>query len=131
MEVVRQAYDAWGRGDFRSTLDIYDPHVVFVHRVGPLALQDLAGVYWGVAGLRDYMRKVLDLWSSATLEVEELVEAGDSVVAAIHMRMVGRAGGVPVELPYFHVWTFRGGSVIRFEVVPEREQALEAVGLRD
>jgi ketosteroid isomerase-like protein len=37
---------------------------------------------------------------------------------------------VPAEFRYFQVWTFRGGSVIRIESIRDRDDALEAVGLR-
>ena len=132
VEILHHVYEAFARGDFRSTLDIYDPHVVFVQRDDSnLFGRDVEGVYWGVDGLGEYMRKVFEPWGSVKIEAEELIEAGDSVVAAIVMRLVGREGGVPVEVGYFHLWTFRGDSVIRLDMVPTREQALEAVGLRE
>ena len=37
--------------------------------------------------------------------------------------------GVPVELRYFTVWSFRGKNVIRIESFRERDEALEAAGL--
>jgi hypothetical protein len=39
--------------------------------------------------------------------------------------------GVPVELRYFTVWSFRGNKVIRIENFRERGEALEAVGLSE
>jgi ketosteroid isomerase-like protein len=129
---LRRVYEAFGRGDFRSTLDIYDPLVLFVQRDDSnLFGRDVAGVYWGVDGLGEYMRKVFEPWSSVTIEAEEVTASGDSVVAAVLMRLVGRGGGVPVEARYFHVWTFRGGSVIRLDAVATREEALQAAGLAE
>jgi hypothetical protein len=32
---------------------------------------------------------------------------------------------------YYQVWTLRGSSVIRIESIRKREEALEAVGLRE
>jgi ketosteroid isomerase-like protein len=53
------------------------------------------------------------------------------VVVAVRQRGVGRESGAPAELPYFQVWTFRGRAVIRLEQFRDRDDALEAVGLRD
>jgi ketosteroid isomerase-like protein len=132
VDVVRRVYDALARGEFGSTLDVYDPYVVFVQRdERHIYGLEVEGVYWGLDGLRDYMRKFLELWRDVTFAADEIIEAGDSVVAGIVMRMVGRESGVPVEGPYFHVWTFRGGSVIRLEALPTRAEALEAVGLAE
>ena len=132
VESIRRVYDAFGRGDFRSALDIYDRHVVLLQRDDSNVFgRDVSGVYWGVDGLKDYMRHFFDTWSSVSIEAEEIITAGDSVVAAILMRVVGRSSGLPTELRYFHIWTFRGDRVIRLELVPTREEALEAVGLRE
>jgi hypothetical protein len=46
-------------------------------------------------------------------------------------RGVGLSSGIETELHYFQVWTFRGDAIIRIESIAEREQALEAVGLRE
>jgi hypothetical protein len=43
----------------------------------------------------------------------------------------GPESGAPVDMRYYQVWTFRGSSVIRIESIREREDALEAVGLRE
>jgi hypothetical protein len=34
-----------------------------------------------------------------------------------------------VELKYFHLWTFRGGSVIRLESIIHEQEARQAAGL--
>ncbi len=36
-----------------------------------------------------------------------------------------------MDISYFHLWTFRGGNVIRLEVILREEDALEAVGLSE
>jgi ketosteroid isomerase-like protein len=43
----------------------------------------------------------------------------------------GQTGGVPVDALVAHVWTVRGGEVVRFETFGSREEALEAAGLRE
>jgi ketosteroid isomerase-like protein len=132
IETIRRVYDAFSRGDFRSALRVYDRHVVLIQGDDANVFGlDVSGVYSGIDGLRDYMRQVFETWSGVSIEAEEIIPAGDSVIAAIFMRVVGRGSGVPTELRYFHVWTFRGGSVIRLELFPTREEALEAVGLRE
>lgn len=67
-----------------------------------------------------------------TISAEDLREVGDSVLATVVQRGVGRESGVtPTEFRYFHVWTFRGGKVIRLEILGNREDALEVLGLGD
>jgi ketosteroid isomerase-like protein len=43
VEIVRQIYERWGRGDFRPGMELYDRHVLFVLRPespmpGPIAV---------------------------------------------------------------------------------------------
>jgi ketosteroid isomerase-like protein len=66
-----------------------------------------------------------------TMEAEELVPAGDSVLAKVHQGGVGSKSGLPIDVRYFTLWSFRGDKVIRIESFVERAEALEAAGLRE
>jgi ketosteroid isomerase-like protein len=122
--IVRSVYERWSEGNFR-THDFYDANVVFV--MGP-EFPD-TGVYVGLEGVAEYTRGFLEPWSHITIEATEITVSGDSVVVAVRQRGTGSASGVATEINYFHVWTFRGGKVIRFESIRERDEALETVGL--
>jgi uncharacterized protein len=125
VEIVRAVYERWSEGDFRASVDLLDPHVVFV--LGP-DFPD-AGTYSGVEAVAAYTRGLLDPWTHFTIEAEEIVAVGDSVIASVHQRGVGSTSGIPTELRYFMLWTFRGRKVIRLENFRERAEALEAAGL--
>ncbi len=127
VEIVRSIYEEWARGNFRAGADLYDPYVLFVIR--PEFPE--AGTYLGPDSLRDYTLGLLTAWKDFTITAEEFIEAESSVVVAVRQRGIGQESGTPAELPYFQVWTFRGRAVIRLESVREREEALEAVGLRE
>jgi ketosteroid isomerase-like protein len=128
VEVVRRIYEQWAQGNFRAGVELYDPLILMVQGQG---LPE-AGAYLGLDGLRDYMRAFLEAWERVTIEAEEILGAGDSVVAKVVQRAVGRESGVePAEFEYFQIWSFRGGKVIRLEVVRDREEALEAAGLSE
>ena len=40
-------------------------------------------------------------------------------------------GGVPIEAPFAHVVTFRGEQIARWHAYEHRDEAPEAVGLRE
>jgi uncharacterized protein len=124
VEVVRGIYGQWARGNFRAGTDRYDPHVVLVLR------DDFpdAGVYVGRDEVRAYMRRFLEDWTDAVIEAEDFIGEGDSVAVAVHQRATGSGSGAPVDLHYWHVWTLRGGVVIRIESIKTRAEALEAIG---
>jgi ketosteroid isomerase-like protein len=127
VEVVRDVYERWSQGDFRASLDVLDPLVLFVLRP---EFPD-AGTYLGRERLAEYTRGLLEPWTRFTIEAEEIADAGDSVVVAVLQRGVGDGSGAATEFRYFQVWSFRGRKVIRLENFRERAEALEAVGLRE
>jgi ketosteroid isomerase-like protein len=122
---VRAVYKEWGKGNFRAGVDLLDPHVLFILR--PEFID--AGTFFGVEGVGDYMRGFLAAWTNLTIAAGEFIEAGDTVVVAVHQRGVGLESDIRVEMQYFQVWTFRGRTVVRLENIWDRAQALEAVGL--
>jgi ketosteroid isomerase-like protein len=127
IEAVRGVYGEWAQGNFRAGVELYDPDIVFVQG------RDLgtdSGTFLGLDGVRDYMGKFLEVWERVTIEADELIEAGDSVVVKVIQRAVGKGSGVePAEMEYFHLWTFRGGKVIRLDVIRDEAAAREAAGL--
>jgi ketosteroid isomerase-like protein len=127
VEIVRQIYERWGRGDFRAGVELFDPYVQLVLR--PEFPE--SGVHCGPDDIRKYMREFLADLEGAVIVGEEFLDAGDTVVVRVNQQATGAGSGAPVGMRYYQVWSFRGRSVIRIESVRERAEALEAAGLRD
>src|SRR4051794_18128785 len=127
IEIVREIYDRWSEGDFRTPFEHMDENVVFIL---PLDLPE-SGTYFGRAALAEYSRGFLEPWTHVTIEAEELLPAGDSVLASIVQRAMGDASGAETELRYFQLWSLRGDKVIRLEAFRDRAEALAAAGLSD
>jgi ketosteroid isomerase-like protein len=127
VDALRAVYDEWGNGNFRAGVDLYDSEVVFVQGAG----FPESGAYHGREGIRRYMRTFLETWARLTIETDDFLEAGDTVVAEVVQRGAGKGSAAPGEFRYFHVWSFRGRKVIRLEAIRNREDALEAAGLRE
>jgi uncharacterized protein len=127
VDAIRSVYERWSEGDFGAAVDLLDPLVLFV--MGP-GFPD-AGTYLGPEGVAEYTRGFLEPWARITIDAEEIADAGDSVVVAVCQRGTGTGSGATTEFRYFHVWSFRGGRVIRFETFRERAEALKAAGLSE
>ncbi len=127
VEALRAVYEGWARGDFRTGMDLYDPHILLVTRPD---LPD-AGQYAGLEEIRGFMRRYLEPLTDVTWTAEEFIEAEGSVVVVSRERGAGAHSGIALGHQLFAVWTFRGEAVIRIEFFPDRAKALEAVGLRE
>jgi ketosteroid isomerase-like protein len=73
------------------------------------------------------MERVLDPFcAGAFFEVDDT-----RVLVFVRVSARGHESGAPVELPVAHEFTIRDGLVVRFKVYGNRDEALEAAGLRE
>jgi ketosteroid isomerase-like protein len=133
VRIVRWVYERYSQGDFRAAADLLDPHVVLV--LDPVFAASLFAspvdeAFYGIEGVASFTRAILED-AHVTMEAEEIVAVGDSVLVSVHQRVTGKRSGVPLEGRYFTVWSFRGRKVIRVESFGERAEALEAAGLSE
>jgi ketosteroid isomerase-like protein len=130
VENARWAYEAWNRRDFDQILELVDPEIEWTFAEGFARLPGVDTVYHGHEGIRRFWETFIEPWEQITIEVEELRDSGDYVVAFIRFRAVGR-DGLEVDAPFVHVLTIRESKVIRFEAFDDRAAALEAAGLSE
>ncbi len=62
-------------------------------------------------------------------ETEELIDAGDIVVAAIHVQARIKETDAPLDMRLAVVFTVREGKIVRGREYATRKEALQAVGL--
>jgi ketosteroid isomerase-like protein len=87
------------------------------------------GDYYGRAGFIRWLSDWGEAWSEWNLEVEEVLDAGDQVVAVIHLTAKGAASGITVDRHDSLVYGFRDGKVARTDYFNSRQQGLERAGL--
>jgi ketosteroid isomerase-like protein len=73
----------------------------------------------------------LDTWDEHQLNVEEVIEAGDDVVARVHIMARGKGSGVEADLRFYAQFKVRDGKVAYIYDHDERAAALEAAGLSE
>jgi ketosteroid isomerase-like protein len=127
VEVVRRALDGWNRGDVDAWLESVHPKVEWSSAI----LSQVQGetVHRG----RAEMRQFWDEWSvwDLTIEVSEIRDLGDTVVALRHIRTRGKASGIDLERPIAYVFEFDGGLARKVRAHVDPGEALEAVGVRE
>lgn len=130
VEIVRRAWEASARHDNEAVFELYDPDVEITFEGSvPQYLGDR--VYRGVDGVRQLFRDYVEVWGEFGSEVEEWIDAGDHVVAAMRNWGRGRQSGATVTQRAWHVWTLRAGRLWRLRVYALKSEALEAAGLSE
>jgi ketosteroid isomerase-like protein len=129
VELVQRAIEAYNRRDLDAVLGGTTDDFVqdWSRTIGPNP-----NVYRG----RDEVRGFLESWwgafDQAAIHVDEIIDAGDSVVVVFHARVRGRESGAEARGPgAVQVWTVRGGLASSLTLYQGRDEALEAVGLRE
>ena len=131
VDVVRRIYDAAARRDDETPFELYAEDIVCdLSHASRVALA-MKPVYHGHDGVRQYWRETTSAFGEIDFEVEELIDAGDRVLAVIREREIGRTSRAPVETTHLAVFTLSGGKIIQMQVFDDREQALEAAGLAE
>jgi ketosteroid isomerase-like protein len=122
VELVREVYDAWARGDFSGSLDLYDEAITYT----TFAAEGDELVLHGLEAVVRWNRQFFSQWRNFRVEARELFDRGEKVLVIGHQHAEGKGSGAPIDMPVFAVWTFRGGRVIELLITRHREKALEA-----
>ena len=125
LELVRQAYEGFNSAGAEGTVPYLHPDVIWDESNLPARSP---GVFHGHDGLRALARDNAELWQEIHTEIDELVDAGDSVVALVRVKGRGRFTGEPVELAIAQVWEIYDDRVGRVTLYLDRQQALEVAG---
>jgi ketosteroid isomerase-like protein len=129
VELVRRLYAAFKAGDNVWPFEVYDAEIEWDISAVPWGLElGFEPIYRGHDGVRAFWRHWLDAWESIEFRVEEVIDAGDEVVAFYSLVNRGRASGAEVAGAYAQIWTVRNRKVVRLRLFADRAEALRAVG---
>ena len=125
VETVRAINDAYNRGDFDAVREKAEPEFVLI----PAGAQPPIK---GADKVREWMEP--DAFESQVVELLELREAGNKVLARAHSKIRGAGSGIEIEVLAWVVWTFNdAGRTIRLEIYLDYEKAdaFKAAGLSE
>ena len=129
VDVVRQGWDAWQRGDLPGVFAMFDDEIVWdtTHfRAWP------ESAYHGVEGVQRFLTEWLEVWDEYEVDVEQVVGAPDGrVLSIVTQRGKGRDSGLPMQMEMAQIATVRDGKILRFDNYDDRAEARKAAGLRE
>jgi ketosteroid isomerase-like protein len=126
VEIVRSSCEAFDRGDYATALEAFHPEVEY-----DLSHFPEGQIYHGHAGVSEAFRIWMGAWEDYRQERDEPIDAGDEVILPTREYGRGKGSGLEMVRETFGVWTLRDGKTVRIRFYATREEALEAVGLRD
>jgi ketosteroid isomerase-like protein len=126
VDAMRTAMEAFNRrdGENFNALLTEDAEIVPVRA----ALEGTT--YRGAGAGTEYCAAVERSWDDLGWEIEELRDGGDWVLAVGRIRGQGRDSGAAIDSRAGWVAHFRDGLIVKFQTYADRDDALEAVGMR-
>jgi ketosteroid isomerase-like protein len=127
MELVREGYDRFKETGDPLELDEATPD--FAWDMSKFSGWPEQAVYEGVEGSRAFLADWTAPWEDWQLELEELHDGGDRIVAILRQHARSKLTGMPLDMRFAQLWTFRDGRRARMEMYSDVDQALRDVGL--
>src|SRR5262245_3926631 len=127
VEISRRFNEAFNRGDMAAVLRFLDPGFEWWDRADDPG----ATVYRGRDAYSKHLAEIGDDVVELQVELKEVIDAGDYVVAAVRVNGRGRASGAPFEEHEAHVLRLHGGKATELREYRTVAEALEAVGLSE
>src|ERR1700751_1369868 len=119
---LRAVYDEWAKGNLRPGDEIYAPDVVFRPLIEGRQTLDRTG-------FEGFMREFLEQWDGFTIEAEDFLDLGSTVLVTERQRATGKTSGIETEQVFYVVCTFRDGLVVGARWEADLGEAREAAGL--
>jgi uncharacterized protein len=126
LEIVQRAIEHYNETG-GLPWDLVDPGIEWV--IDPAAW--VAGTYHGHDGVRTLFSRMAEAFDRFQIEAERFVDAGDAVVVLGRSKVHGGLSGVTTGQQLDQVFRVRAGRITAVRAYLRREDALEAVGLRE
>jgi ketosteroid isomerase-like protein len=123
-EVVRRYYASLAPGRRQDLMELLDPQVIVDIQEG------FPGARSRYVGHRAYVEDFLySFYGAFDLELfaEEFLECGARVVAEGRMRGKAVATGIPVDVPFVHIWSVYGGRMVSARMFTDTAVLRDAV----
>ena len=127
VDLVRNVVEAWNRQDQDAALKFLSPDAE-LDASGRVLNPD---IYSGGDGFMRFRRDIADAWDRFDVEIEDLRESGDLVVVFVRSIGRGRASGIEIDLRSAWLVTVIDHKITRLRLYQQRDEALDAAGLRE
>ena len=111
VQVVRDAYAAYQRGDIQGVLDSLSQNVEWV----AVPVAPVAGTYRGPGEVATFFQTIAETFEFSRFEPQEFVAQGDRVIVLGRYTATARSTGRVVESDRVMAFTVSGGKISRFQ----------------
>lgn len=115
VDVVRNTYEAFSRGDIEVVLGAMDPEIKWHEAEGNPYMPSGAAWVGPDAILNNLFAKLGTEWEAFTVHPKTYYEAGDTVVVEGRYTGTYMKTGKSLDAQVCHVWKVKGGKLTKFQ----------------
>ena len=127
VRIVRGMYDAFAQGDVPGVVEAMEPQIEW-NEADNFPYADGNPYVGPDAVVEGVFKRVGDEWEYWSVDIEELLDAGDTVVALGRYKAAHKGTGSSIDAQFVHVWRLRNGKAAKFQQYVDTAQVLRAVG---
>jgi ketosteroid isomerase-like protein len=120
-------YDSFGKGDIPAVLAQFDPEIEWVAAEN-LPHVEKSPFHGPQAILQNVFMHIPEDWNGFRVNVEKIIDAGDTVVMLGRYTATSKATGQPLNAQVAHVWTIRNGKAVKFQQYADTAQFQRVIG---
>jgi ketosteroid isomerase-like protein len=128
--MVRDVYEAFGRGDVAAVLGAFDPKIEWREAEGN-PYQPSGEAWIGPDSiLQNLFLKQAGDWDGFAVHPREFHDAGDTVVVEGRYTGTHKATGKTLDAQLCHVWKIRNGKIVSFQQFVDTAQLRQVMTAR-
>lgn len=114
LQFIQGIYNAFASGDVATVLGSMSPNIIW-NEADNFPYAD-GNPYIGPAAVANgVFARCISEWDGFAVHVEELIDAGDTIIALVRYRGTYKATGKSQNTQAAHVWRIVDGKVARFQ----------------
>jgi hypothetical protein len=126
LNIMRQGYDAFNRGDIDTVMDLMDPNIEW--QEPDVEGLPLRGTHHGPEDIaNNVFGATVENWDDFQAVPEEFLDAGDRVIVLGHFQGRRKATGKTLDAPFVNVWTLRDGKLVHHRNYPDTAKILQSL----
>ena len=128
VEIVKSAYEAFGRGDLPAILASFDPEIEWREAEGTPFKPDGKPWIGADAIVQNLFVRLVTEWDDFTITPHAFHGAGETVVVEARYTGTCKATGLSLDAQVCHLWTLRDGKATHYQQYVDTAQFQRVAG---
>ena len=127
VETLRNAYEAFGRGDMQSVLEAWTDDIRWDGSNNPELPG--GGRHEGKQAVAQALGQIAEQWDGFRVSPDEFHESGETVIVLGHAEGTAKKTGQQGKWPFVHVWRMQSGKAREALILADTLYVAKTLGI--